>query len=46
MRYELRSTGIFDKWLSGIKDRETHARIARRIDKLVIGAFGGLNHGT
>jgi len=28
------------KWLSGIKDRETRARIARRIDKLVIGAFG------
>jgi putative addiction module killer protein len=40
MRYELRSTGIFDNWLSGIKDRETHARIARRIDKLIIGAFG------
>jgi putative addiction module killer protein len=40
MRYELRSTEVFERWLSRIKDRETHARIVRRIDKLTIGAFG------
>ncbi len=40
MQYELRSTEHFDKWLAKIKDRQTHARIVRRIDKLVIGSFG------
>ncbi len=40
MRYELRSTKQYDKWLSGIKDRRTHARIVRRVDKLTIGSFG------
>lgn len=40
MRYELRSTEAFDRWLARIKDRETRARIVRRIDKLTIGAFG------
>jgi putative addiction module killer protein len=40
MRYELRSTQHFDKWLAKIKDREAHARIIRRIDKLTIDAFG------
>ncbi|MHB8810698.1 MAG: type II toxin-antitoxin system RelE/ParE family toxin [Desulfobulbaceae bacterium] len=40
MRYELRSTQHFDKWLAKIKDHEAHARIIRRIDKLTIGAFG------
>lgn len=40
MRYELRSTECFDKWLAKIKDRKTHTRILRRVDKLVIGAFG------
>jgi putative addiction module killer protein len=40
MKYELRSTEYFDKWLAKIKDRQMHTRILRRIDKLVIGAFG------
>ena len=40
MQYELRSTEHFDKWLAKIKDRHTHARIVRRIDRLVIGSFG------
>jgi putative addiction module killer protein len=40
MRYELRSTEVFDRWLARIKDRETRARIVRRIDKLTIGVFG------
>jgi len=40
MEYELRSTEQFDKWLAKIKDRQAHARILRRLDKLVIGSFG------
>lgn len=40
MKYELRSTEVFDKWLAKIKDRETHARIVHRIDNLAIGSFG------
>lgn len=40
MRYELRSTEIFDKWLAAIRDKQTHLRIIRRIDAMVIGAFG------
>jgi len=40
MKYELRSTEVFDKWLAKIKDQETHARIVRRIDNLAIGSFG------
>ena len=40
MKYELRSTEYFDKWLTKIKDRQTHSRILRRVDKLVIGSFG------
>ena len=40
MKYELRSTEHFDKWIGKIKDRQTHARILRRLDKLIIGAFG------
>ncbi len=27
MKYELRSTEYFDKWIGKIKDRQTHARI-------------------
>lgn len=40
MKYELRSTAHFDKWLAKINDRKTRARIVRRVDKLVIGSFG------
>lgn len=40
MKYEPRSTEYFDKWIDKIKDRLTHARILRRLDKLIIGAFG------
>ena len=40
MKYELLSTEYFDKWLAKIKDRQTHSRILRRVDKLVIGSFG------
>ncbi|MFO7761538.1 MAG: hypothetical protein R6V20_07985 [Desulfobia sp.] len=40
MKYELRSTTPFDKWLAKIKDRKTRARIVRRIDRLALGIFG------
>lgn len=40
IQYELRGTEAFDRWLARIKDRETKARIVRRLDKLIIGAFG------
>jgi putative addiction module killer protein len=40
MNYELRSTEHFDRWLAKIHDRRSLARIVRRLDKLVIGAFG------
>jgi len=40
MRYELRSTKQYDKWLAGIKDRQARNRILRRIDSMAIGSFG------
>lgn len=40
MEYELRSTKQFDKWFSGLKDRQAKNRIARRIDSMMIGSFG------
>ena len=40
MRYELRSTKQYDKWLVGIKDRQARNRILRRIDSMAIGSFG------
>ncbi|MCD6250200.1 MAG: type II toxin-antitoxin system RelE/ParE family toxin, partial [candidate division Zixibacteria bacterium] len=40
MKYELRSTKQYDKWLAGIKDRQARNRILRRIDSMVIGSFG------
>ena len=40
MTYELRSTKQYNKWLSGIKDRQARNRILRRIDSMSIGFFG------
>ncbi len=40
MKYELRSTKQYAKWLTGIKDRQARNRILRRIDSMVIGSFG------
>lgn len=40
MKYELQSTEHFDKWLARVKDRQTRARIVRRVDSMVIGSFG------
>ena len=40
VKYELRGTGHFDKRIGKIKDRQTHAWVLWRLDKLIIGAFG------
>lgn len=40
MQYELQSTEHFNKWLAKVKDRQVRARIVRRIDAMIIGAFG------
>ena len=40
MKYELRSTKQYRKWLSGIKDKLTLARVLNRIDRLAAGSFG------
>jgi len=42
MKYELRSTRQFDKWLAGLKkkDRLTWARILNRINNAAEGIFG------
>jgi len=40
MHYELQSTEHFNKWLAKVKDRQVRARIVRRIDAMIIEAFG------
>ncbi len=40
MQYELQSTEHFNKWLAKVKDRQVRGRIVRRIDAMIIGAFG------
>jgi len=40
MQYELQSTEHFNKWLAKVKDRQVRARIVRRIDGMIIRAFG------
>lgn len=40
MRYEIEATVFFDKWLAGIKDRNTRARIFHRFDSIHLGNFG------
>jgi len=40
MAFELRSTAIFDKWLSKLKDRATRNRLLARLDRLETGNFG------
>jgi putative addiction module killer protein len=37
---EVRQTAVFAKWLSGLRDRITRARIAVRIDRLALGNPG------
>lgn len=40
MKYELRSTGRFDKWFAGLKDASVKVRVLARLDRLENGNFG------
>jgi len=40
MRYEIRSTGIFKKWLKGVRDRQAVLAIANRITRVASGNLG------
>jgi putative addiction module killer protein len=40
MRYEIETTNLFDKWLAGIKDIPSRARIYHRFDHVRLGNFG------
>ncbi len=40
MKYTVRETKEFSKWLTSLKDKTIRARIARRIDSLAVGSFG------
>ena len=40
MKYEIVTTNIFDKWLTGIKDMQHRARIISRFDHIQLGNFG------
>ena len=33
-------SSVFDKWLSGLRDRQAMARIGARLDRLALGNFG------
>ena len=37
---EVIRSSVFDKWLSGLRDRQAMARIAARLDRLALGNFG------
>jgi putative addiction module killer protein len=40
MRYELRSTDQFDKWLSKLKDRSVRIKVLARLNRVENGNFG------
>ncbi len=40
MRYELRKTDIFDRWLAKLKDRSAKIKILARLDRIENGNFG------
>lgn len=40
MGYDIKTTNIFDKWLSGIRDLSHRARIFNRFDRIQAGHFG------
>ena len=40
MKYEIVTTNIFDKWLTGVKDTQHRARIISRFDHIQLGNFG------
>ncbi|MCO4322132.1 type II toxin-antitoxin system RelE/ParE family toxin [Aliidiomarina quisquiliarum] len=39
---EIRTTAIFSKWFSSLKDRRAKARIQARIDRVEMGHFGDI----
>jgi putative addiction module killer protein len=40
MKYELKSTEVFEKWLSKVKDRSGKIKILARLDRIQNGNFG------
>ncbi len=40
MHYEIRSTAIFDKWLSRLRDRQAVLAIAQRLTRAAAGNLG------
>jgi putative addiction module killer protein len=40
MKYELKSTGLFEKWLAKLKDRYGKIKILARLDRVQNGNFG------
>jgi len=40
---EVRTTEVFDKWFTSLKDRKAKARIQARIDRVEIGNFGDVS---
>jgi len=40
MEYAIETTGAFDSWLSGLKDRKSRARVLSRLDRVELGNFG------
>ena len=40
VEYEINTTNIFDKWLTGVKDTQHRARIISRFDHIQLGNFG------
>jgi putative addiction module killer protein len=40
MKYELRKTEIFDRWMAKLKDRSAKIKILARMDRIENGNFG------
>ena len=40
---EIKTTDVFDKWLTDLKDRKAKARIQARIDRVETGNFGDVS---
>ena len=38
--FEVRRTAAFMDWLTGLRDGQARARIAKRIDRIAVGNFG------
>ena len=40
MRYEIKTTNIYDEWFATIKDKTNRARILKRLKSIQLGNFG------